>query len=89
MAEKDKLREIKKGDKVRHRASGEVGIVTNVVTQCNNPEHKPFLICVLAEPPYELKTPCQLEVVGYAISTGFGKNYNYAKEIVELIGDTE
>jgi hypothetical protein len=73
--------EIKVGDRVRHRASGEVGVVIDVFVGCTNPTHLFVLHCL--NRPNE----CNKQVLKYKVSAGFGKDFEYGEGVVEPLED--
>jgi hypothetical protein len=70
--------EIKQWGRIRHKTSGELGIVTDLLYRCVNPTH--ILFSCLGRPQ-----DCVNLLVGYKISTGFDTSYNVAKELVEPV----
>lgn len=70
----------KLGDRVRHRESGEAGIIARVAQKCVNPKHRIAFAHALAP------GDCELEPIGrYDITTGFDKTLeDVPGEVLEL-----
>lgn len=75
MSESVRKPKFDRGDLVRHRASGEQAVITEVCTSCMTPEHQGMAAAIAhgprMTPPNQ---PCRQEFSGlYSLSTGFGK----------------
>jgi len=72
------------GDLVRHRASGEKGVVVELSQKCT--VHSWPMDCYVASPHWKRKEECRLEYTGrYLLSHGFDKRIMVDEDEIELV----